>query len=100
MYPGLRDRENPTMRYVNRSQGINTALLHELLRPGNKHGIELRYADTTLMVADIHTKPFTAADKWRHATFIANVIPFGQLGERVKHQSLYFRLFQEPFYQN
>ena len=40
------------------------------------------------MVADIHTKHFTCADKWLHASSICNVVIPSHFEERIKQHSI------------
>ena len=43
------------------------------------------------MVADIHTKSFTSADKWRHATTICNVVDPSLYKEQILRHKLDFQ---------
>ena len=63
------------MRYLGRSQGICIQQLYEFLSLyAERNRIELRYLDTSLMVADIHTKALGTKEKWLHAIFLCNVL--------------------------
>ena len=53
---------NPTMRYIGRTHGISVAWLHETFK---KDELTLAYELSARMCADIFTKGFTDADKWR-----------------------------------
>ena len=53
---------NPTMRYIGRTHGISVAWLHETFK---KDELTLAYELSSRMCADIFTKGFTDADKWR-----------------------------------
>ena len=54
----------PAFRHADKSQRINLGWLFEQFR--RKHYV-LAYISISLQAADILTKPFTNADKWRHA---------------------------------
>ena len=56
--------KSPALRHAEKTQRINLGWLSEHFR--RKHYI-LAYISTSLQAADILTKPFTNADKWRHA---------------------------------
>ena len=56
--------KSPAFRHADKTQGINLRWLSEQFR--RKHYV-LAYISTSLQAADIHTKPFTNADKRRHA---------------------------------
>ena len=56
--------KSPAFRHADKTQRINLGWLSEQFR--RKHYV-LAYISTTLQAADILTKPFTNADKWRHA---------------------------------
>ena len=56
--------KSPAFRHADKTQRINLGWLSEQFR--RKHYV-LAYISTTLKAADILTKPFTNADKWRHA---------------------------------
>ena len=51
---------------------------------------EMEYTETTLMVADIHTKGFTNEKKWKHAQAMAGIMEPGALKGRMKWQAKYF----------
>ena len=56
--------KSPAFRHADKTQRINLGWLSEQFR--RKHYV-LAYISTTLQAADILTKPFTNAEKWRHA---------------------------------
>jgi len=61
---------NPTMRYIGRTHGVSVAWLHETFKGED---LALAYEITTRMCADIYTKAFTDADKWRLACWLINI---------------------------
>ena len=56
--------KSPAFRHADKTQRINLGWLSEQFR--RKHYV-LAHISTSLQAADILTKPFTNADKWRHA---------------------------------
>ena len=56
--------KSPAFRHAGKTQRINLGWLSEQFR--RKHYV-LAYISTSLQAADILAKPFTNADKWRHA---------------------------------
>ena len=94
----LKTGRNPTLRYLGRSQGICIQQLYELLTVyAARNRIELEYLDTELMVADIHTKAFTAKEKWSHAIFLINVLRLQDHDSRIKsHHEKFVSLVPKP----
>ena len=87
----IKSGKNQTMRFLPRSNGVSVQMLHENLndkKPEVPYVVE--YTDTTLMVADIHTKGFTDEKKWKHAQAMAGIMEPGALKERMKWQAKYF----------
>ena len=83
--------KNQTMRYLLRAGGVSIAFLHEML--GGKNPtlpMHLRYTDTKLMVADIHTKGFTDAGAWKHARQLANILAPDEIDERIRTHHKWF----------
>ncbi len=62
--------QNPTMRYLGRVHRISIAWLHWVFGEEN---IDLKYTVSKLMAADIYTKAFTDADKWKAACALINI---------------------------
>ena len=61
---------NPTMRYIGRTHGVSVAWLHETFKGED---LALAYEITSRMCADIYTKAFTDADKWKLACWLINI---------------------------
>ena len=61
---------NPTMRYIGRTHGVSVAWLHETFKSDD---LDLAYEVSSRMCADIYTKAFTDADKWRLACWLINI---------------------------
>ena len=62
-----------------------------------RNRIELSYLDTELMVADIHTKAFTAKEKWLHAIFLINVLRPQDHDSRIRfHHEKFVPLVPKP----
>ena len=61
---------NPTMRYLGRTHGISVAWLHEVFQGDD---LNLAYEISARMCADIYTKAFTDADKWKSACWLIGV---------------------------
>ena len=59
------------MRYIGRTHGISVAWLHETFK---KDELTLAYELSARMCADIFTKGFTDADKWRLACSLICII--------------------------
>ena len=57
-------RENPNIRYMNRTHRINVAWIHETFKGGL---FELDRCPTEEMEADIFTKPIVKPDYWTKA---------------------------------
>ena len=65
--------KNPTIRHLSRTHKVDLAWLHENFL--SKQFI-MRYCDTSRQSADIFTKAFPNAQKWRHALqLIAHIRP-------------------------
>ena len=73
--------KNPTMRYISRTHGISVAWLHEVFK---KEDITLAYELSARMCADIFTKGFTDADKWKLACSLICVIDPADLREHAR----------------
>ena len=58
---------NPTMRYLGRTHGISVAWLHETFQGED---LTLAYEVSARMCADIFTKAFNDADKWKLACWL------------------------------
>ena len=59
----LASGKSPAFRHADKTQRINLGWLSEQFR--RKH-CDLAYISTSLQAADILTRPFTNADKWKH----------------------------------
>ena len=87
----IKTGKNQTMRFLPRSNGISVQMLHENLNGNNTQvPYNVEYTDTTLMVADCHTKGFTDPKKWIHAQTMVGVMDPSSLHERMRMQSKYF----------
>ena len=69
---------NPTMRYIGRTHGVSVGWLHETFKGDD---LTLAYEITSRMCADIYTKAFTDAEKWRLACWLINVCDPKELPE-------------------
>ena len=69
---------NPTMRYLGRTHGISVAWLHETFKGDD---LALAYEVSARMCADIYTKAFTDADKWKLACWLICVCDPHELAE-------------------
>ena len=67
----MRTGRNFTMRYLTRTHRLPIAWMHERFKQGD---IVLRYEVSARMAADIYTKAFQDADKWRMACWLINVV--------------------------
>ena len=67
----VKSGRNPTMRHLSRVHRVSVASLYERYQ---EEGREIKYCDTKDMAADIYTKHFTSADKWRSAVKLINVV--------------------------
>ena len=83
----MRTGRNFSMRYATRTLRLPIAWMHERFNAGD---IDLRYELSSRMAADIYTKSFVDADKWRVATWLINVAD-----PRVFEEAAQFAL-QEP----
>ena len=63
--------KNPTMRYLHRTHRVSVGWLHERFQ-GEQ--LDLVYEVTTRMCADIYTKTFDNADKWKHACWLIGLV--------------------------
>ena len=62
---------NPTLRHLNRTHRVDLRSLHEQVNAGN---MIVSQCPTNNMAADVLTKGFTNADKWKHACNLINHI--------------------------
>jgi len=67
---------NPTMRHLGRTHGVSVAWLSERVQMPD---IRLSYCQTIDMVADIYTKAFADATKWKHACHLAGIVAPNEL---------------------
>ena len=67
----VKSGRNPTMRHLSRVHRVSVASLFERYK---EKGREITYCDTNVMAADIYTKAFTSAEKWRNAIKLINVV--------------------------
>ena len=63
--------ENPTMRYLSRTQGLNLRWLYERFQSPE---LELMYEVSSNMAADIFTKSFTDKVKWLEVCRLVNIV--------------------------
>ena len=59
------------MRYLERTHGVSVAWLHEIFQADH---IALVYEITGKMTADIHTKGYDDARKWKSVTSLINIV--------------------------
>ena len=59
------------MRHLHRTHRVDIAVLHETFE---RELMKVEYTKTTDMAADIHTKSFTSALKWKAALSLINVL--------------------------
>ena len=59
--------KNPTLRCLSRTHGVSVAWLFEVFEPGARDDVILVYETSARMCADIYTKAFTDATKWKAA---------------------------------
>ena len=73
--------KNPTMRYLGRTHGVSIAWLHETFK-----GVDLKlaYETSPRMCADIYTKAFVDADKFKAACYLIGVCDPRELEELAK----------------
>ncbi len=62
---------NPTMRYLNRTHRISISWLHEVCSSSQ---VNLQYAETDDMAADIYTKAYTNVAKWQAVCLMINMV--------------------------
>ena len=67
----VRSGRNPTMRYLERTHGVSVAWLHEIFQADH---IALVYEITGKMAADIYTKGYDDARKWKSVTSLINIV--------------------------
>ena len=67
----MRTARNFSMRYATRTLRLPIAWMHERFAAGD---INLTYEISSRMAADIYTKAFVDADKWRVGTWLINVV--------------------------
>ena len=80
----MKSGRNPTMRYVSRTQGVSMKWLHEVYQRENIHS---SYVPTSLMAADIFTKPYTDGIKWTNLCEQINVMPCDRFGASDLHET-------------
>ena len=61
---------NPTMHYIGCAHGVSVACLHETFKG---KGLSMAYEVSSRMCADIYTKAFTDADKWKLARWLISI---------------------------
>ena len=61
--------KSPALRHLDRTHRVSLAWLHETFQ--HQH-LTLKYINSEKEAADIFTKPFTDADKWKHAIHLIN----------------------------
>ena len=67
----LETGRNPTMRYLSRTHRVAVAWLHEVCQ---SERIIVGYEESARMCADVFTKMFQDAAKWRDARVLINVL--------------------------
>ena len=67
----VRSGRNPTMRYLEGTHGVSVAWLHEIFQADH---IPLVYEITGKMAADIYTKGYDDARKWKSVTSLINIV--------------------------
>ena len=82
MIRGMKTWRNFQMRYASRTIRIPIAWMHERFARGD---IRLRYELSARMAADVYTKAFVDADKWRVATWLLGVSDPKIYDEAAKH---------------
>ena len=76
----LRTGKNPTLRHLGRTHNISVKWLCDTFKHLSKQ-LKLCYCDTSDMVADIFTKPFTDKDKWWHAVHNLGIYLPGEIAK-------------------
>ena len=67
----VRSGRNPTMRYLGRTHGVSVAWLREIFQADH---IALVYEITGKMAADIYTKGYDDARKWKSVTSLISIV--------------------------
>ena len=65
-----RSGRNPTMKTLNRTHAVAISAMKETF---DREDIELRYVQSSRQAADIYTKAFDNADKWREVCVLIGV---------------------------
>ena len=76
----IKTGRNPTMRHISRTHGVNVAWLHDCYVT-NKFG--MIYQKTDGQSADIFTKAFRDAEKWKHACDLIGVGNWSKGGGKI-----------------
>ena len=80
------------MRHIGRTHGVSVSWLSERFAEGD---YSLDYCDTDDEVADIYTKAFTDALKWKHAHELAGVIDPADIKRVInEHRDRHVRLIE------
>ncbi len=69
---------NPTMRYLDRTHRVSVGWLHEVCTSDD---VCLEYTQSTDMAADIYTKAYTNAMKWKAVCLLINLVKLDELPE-------------------
>ena len=80
----VRTGRNPTMRHLGRVHGVAIGFMHEQFQTPL---MQMEYVTTSLMAADIYTKEFTDAAKWKNLCMQINIFSKSDLasGAMFKH---------------
>ena len=86
----VRSGRNPTMTDLERTHGVSVAWLHEIFQADH---IALVYEITGKMAADIYTKGYDDARKWKSVTSLINIVTPEFLRSP---QALELEIYQRP----
>ncbi len=74
----IKTGRNPAMRYLGRTHRISVSWLHEVCASDD---VCLEYTQSTDMAADIYTKAYTNAMKWKAVCLLIHFVKLCELPE-------------------